>query len=132
MYHAFRLEYGDDLVEGIDKYVKENSIKAASIISGVGCVYELRIRLADGKSIKTIKDNYEIVSLMGTISQDGAHLHISFSDIEGKVIGGHLLKGTLINTTAEICLVEFDNLDFKREHDENTGYDELVINKIEH
>ena len=41
---------------------------------------------------------------------------------------GHLKDGCIVNTTAEIVLNIFDNIKFKREYDENTGYDELIIN----
>lgn len=127
MYHVFRLEYGADLSDCIIDYCKDHKIKSGVILSGVGCVYELNIRLADGKSILHKKDNYEIVSLMGTISKDGAHLHISFSDINGNVLGGHLNSGCLINTTCEICILELEKYDLSREYDEKTGYDELII-----
>jgi len=54
-------------------------------------------------------------------------LHISLSDKDGKIIGGHLKKGCIIYTTAEIVIGEFDNLIFAREQDEKTGFVELVV-----
>lgn len=74
-------------------------------------------------------DQFEIVSLMGTLSEDDVHLHLSVSDEEGKTIGGHLKNGCIVNTTAEICILALDDYKFTREFDENTSYDELVVNK---
>ena len=71
---------------------------------------------------------FEIVSITGTLSEDGVHIHISVSDEYGNTIGGHLKDGCIVNTTAEIVLNIFDNIKFKREFDDKTGYDELVIN----
>jgi predicted DNA-binding protein with PD1-like motif len=34
-------------------------------------------------------ENLEIDNLHGTVSVDGVHLHISVSNIDGTVIGGH-------------------------------------------
>ncbi|MEG0657578.1 PPC domain-containing DNA-binding protein [Anaerorhabdus sp.] len=125
--HAFRLVYGNDLKEEIQNYCIEHHINACAIITCVGCVNQLRLRLADGKSIRQWNKQFEIVSLTGTIANGHAHIHFSGSDLEGKCRGGHLLEGTIINTTAEIVLAELETVEFSREFDESTGYDELVI-----
>ena len=46
----------------------------------------------------------EIVSLVGTLSADGCHLHASVSNGEGRTSGGHLLEGCPIYTTAEVVI----------------------------
>ncbi len=130
MNFVFRLTKGQDLKQEIVKFVKDNNIEAGIIKCGVGCVSEARFRLADGKSIMHKKKNYEIVSIMGTVSKNGCHIHISFSANDGTTIGGHLLEGTLINTTAEICIEKLENYIFSRELDSNTGYKELVIKTL--
>ena len=126
--HAFRLTYGTDLRQGIEEYCQANNVSAAAIVTVVGCVYRARMRLADGETIREYDDHYEIVSLTGTVSPDGSHLHISLADEEGKVIGGHMCYGCLVNTTAEVVLASLDEeYQFSREFDDSTGYDELVI-----
>jgi len=67
------------------------------------------------------------VSLVGTLSGDAEHLHISLSDAQGHVIGGHVIGGLHIFTTAEIVIGECSDLEFKREYDDSTGFQELVI-----
>lgn len=130
MNYAFRLTKGQDLKKSIMDFVLENNIKAGVVKSGVGCVYEARFRLANAEGFFHSKDNYEIVSLMGTVSPDGLHLHVALADSEGRVIGGHLTEGCLVNTTAEVVVESFDDYIFSREFDSNTGYKELVVNKI--
>lgn len=127
MYHALRLTYGQDLKKEIIAYCEKNNITAGTVLSGVGCVKDINIRLARAVNTLTKEGYYEIVSLMGTISKDGVHLHISLSDEEGVTIGGHLLDGNIINTTCEIVILELPNYEFTREFDESTGYKELVI-----
>lgn len=127
--HAFRLTKGQDLKKEIVKYCKEKEIKAGYVACCVGCVDELNIRLAGGVSFLHNKDDYEIVSMTGTLSKDGVHIHASFSDVTGKTIGGHLSDGCIVNTTAEIILVECEEYCFKREYDESTGYKEIVMSK---
>ena len=127
MYHCFRLTKGSDLKKEIESYTINNKISGV-ILCAVGCLSKLTIRLADGESILEKEGMFEIVSITGTLSEDGVHIHISVSDESGNTIGGHLKDGCIVNTTAEIVLNIFNNIKFKREYDENTGYDELVIN----
>ena len=127
--HAFRLTKGQDLKLELEKYVKQNKIQAATILSCVGCLYEAVIRNAGGKDCVKLNKKLEIVSMTGTLSENGCHLHISVSDEKLNTFGGHLKDGCLVNTTAEIVLLELEDYSFTREMDEATGYKELVIRK---
>ena len=129
--YVFRLKRGDDLKLSILDFCRENKIESGCIVTVVGCVYEVRIRKADGVSEYFETKDYEIVSLTGTISKDGAHLHIALSDNNLKTIGGHLLAGTKVNTTAEIVIMKFNNYNLTRKADSKTGYKELEVEKIE-
>jgi len=126
--HAIRLTKGQDLKEEIIKYSKKQQIKAGIIVCCVGSVSEINIRLAGAKSILNKKEQYEVVSITGTICLDDVHIHISFSDKKGNFIGGHLKNGCIIDTTAEIVVLELSQYTFSRVFDENTGYNELFIN----
>lgn len=70
---------------------------------------------------------FEIVSMTGTVSIYGSHLHISVSDGDGKTMGGHLVSGCKIYTTAEIVLAVFEDIVYKREFAADSGYDELIV-----
>lgn len=128
--HIFRLTKGMDLKEEIIKYCEDNNIKAGIIGACVGCCYEIKFRLAGGKKFYHKEADYEIVSMTGTISESGVHIHVAFSDDEGVTVGGHLTEGCLVNSTAEIVIIEVDNYKLTREMDETTGYKELVIEKL--
>lgn len=124
--HSFRLKPNQDLKSSIENYVIEKNIKAGVILSAVGSLKKATISLAD-ETVKNFEGPFEIVSLIGTLSPDGCHLHISISDKNGVVLGGHLKENCTIHTTAEIVLAEISDKVFKREYDENTGFKELVI-----
>ena len=126
---AFRLHRGDDLREKIEE--KCIDINTAAVISGVGCLSNVNIRLAKAVDYLKETNDYEIVSLNGTVSNGKAHLHISLSDDKGNVIGGHLEKGCIINTTCEVVLGILEECKSIREYDEVTGYDEIVFSKNE-
>jgi len=120
-----RLKPGQDLREEVEKLVKEHNIKAGTIISLVGGLKNANLRMADGKTVKSWDEPLEIVSGTGTLSQDGCHIHISASKLDGSVIGGHLKEGCIVKETVEIVLLVFDDVEYVRKPDKETGYNEL-------
>lgn len=126
-YHAIRLHPDQDLKNEITDFTRKHQIKAGIILTCIGSLSSARLRLANENVTKQFKGKFEILSLQGTLSLDGCHLHISISDAGGNVIGGHLLDGCIIYTTAEIVIAEIDNMFFSREHDPQTGFDELKV-----
>lgn len=127
MRHVFRLHPGDDLRGGIEAYAAEHSIRAAALTACAGCVRRWRLRGADGKTVFEGAERAEIVSLTGTVSVCGCHLHVALAREDLSVFGGHLLPGCTVNTTAEIVLEEIEGRAFRRMPDPQTGYKELVI-----
>ena len=128
--HAIRLKPGDDLREKIENYILQNDINAGWVVTCAGSLTDYNIRFANQEKGSTGKGHFEIVSLTGTTSKNGSHLHISISESIGKTIGGHLLKGCIVYTTAEIIIQSASDLNFKREKDGSTPWDELQIEKI--
>lgn len=125
--YALRLKPNQDLRAELERFTKENKISAGFIITAVGSLKETKIRLADQPDATAFEGKYEIVSLVGTLAQDGVHLHISLSDKNGVTIGGHLTEGCKIYTTAEILIGTTDEIVFTRETDSETTYKELKI-----
>jgi predicted DNA-binding protein with PD1-like motif len=127
--HPLRLKPSADLKKEIEAYVKQNNITAGWISSCAGSLTDYHIRFANQSDGEKAKGHFEIVSLSGTVSTEGSHLHISVSDSTGKTTGGHLLEGNLIYTTAEIVILEDDDFIFSREKDGTTPWEELQIKK---
>jgi hypothetical protein len=128
--HALRLLPGQDLRAAIQNYVNKHKIKAGWIITCAGSLTDYNIRFANASEGTKGSGHFEIVSLSGTLSQNGSHIHISISDSTGKTIGGHLLEGCKIYTTAEIILHESSKYIFKRQKDGSTPWEELQISEI--
>ncbi|MEQ1676597.1 MAG: PPC domain-containing DNA-binding protein [Chitinophagaceae bacterium] len=128
--YAFRLKPGEDLRSGIEKVVKEKKIKAGWISTCVGSLTQYAIRFANQPDSSTGSGHFEIVSLVGTVSTNGSHIHISLSDSTGKTIGGHLMEGCKIYTTAEIVLQATDQYEFVSENDGTTPWKELQVREI--
>lgn len=128
--YIFRLGPDQDLKQEIMAYAREHHIQAGYIITCVGSLKKLTLRLANQSESVSLDHKYEIVSLVGTFAESsGAHLHLSVSDSTGNTIGGHLMDGNLIYTTAELVLGEAMDVQFKRELDPITTYKELKVEK---
>ena len=128
---AFRLTSGDDLRLSIEEYCAHYDVDTAVVLSAVGSLFNVGIRLADAQKFLRVERDYEIVSLTGTISRSKAHLHISLSDENGDCIGGHLIEGCLVNTTCEVVLGILEDYKSIRKYDDYTGYDEINFQEVE-
>lgn len=126
---TFRLKPGQDLFDEIEGLVKEKNIEAGCVLSAVGSLTHATMRFANRERYSELEGHFEIVSMTGTVSAHGSHLHISISDGDGNTIGGHLVPGCKIYTTAEMVLAVFDDAIYKREFAEDSGYEELAVYK---
>ena len=124
---TFRLRAGQDLFEEIEAVVTQKNIAAGCVLSAAGSLTHARLRFANRERFSNIKGHFEIVSLTGTVSVHGSHLHMSISDEGGKTIGGHFESGCKIYTTAEMVIAVFEDVVYKREFAEDSGYEELVV-----
>ena len=129
--HVFRLRRGSDLLKALQEYARTRRIAAGTVVSGVGCVTRARVRDASGVTVRELNEPLEIVSLMGTLSAARTHLHIALAREDLTVLGGHRMEGCIVNTTAEVVLLELDGVRFGAEWDGETGYDELAILSLE-
>lgn len=128
MNYVVRLQENQDLKKEIIKLVNQNQITNGVISSSVGSLKKLNLRLASAKNFLTLEKDFEILSLNGTVSINGVHLHLTASDENGNSYGGHLIENNLINTTCELVISTIDEVHFDRLLDPTTGYKELVVN----
>lgn len=106
---VIRLKNGADLLEGLEKAVKQHNIKNAVILSGIGSLTAYHIHVVDSTTLpaKEVfpKANVpqDLLNVNGYIIDGRVHAHITFSD-EEKALGGHLEPGTNVLTFAIITL----------------------------
>jgi hypothetical protein len=122
-----RLQPGDDLRLALEAWMGAQQELAGCVISTVGSLSLAQLRLAGATEARAIHGELEILSLSGTLSPDGAHLHIAIADSSGTVIGGHLCAGSLVRTTGELVIGLLPEWRFRRELDPATGCAELRI-----
>lgn len=125
-----RLPPGADLRRALEQAAAgQQAVASAFVVAGIGSLVDARLRFADAATETTIAGPLEILSLSGTLSAGGAHLHMAVSDASGRVYGGHVGYGNEVRTTAEVLLALLPDGTLSREHDPATGFKELVVRR---
>ncbi|QBQ98908.1 PPC domain-containing DNA-binding protein [Paraburkholderia pallida] len=122
-----RLSPGDDLRDSLSAALAEHGVKAGYVVQGIGSLSAVELRFAGVDTPASLRGDYEILTLAGSLSPDGAHLHASVSDAQGRVLGGHVARGCIVRTTAEVLLMLLPEYRFSREHDARSGFAELFV-----
>jgi len=125
--YALRLRPGQDLRQQLTAFATQQHVQAGAMVTCVGSLTQVTLRLANQDVPTVYHGHFEIVSLVGTLSVNGSHLHLAVSDSTGRTIGGHLLDGNLVYTTAELVVGVLEDVSFRREPDPTFGYHELTI-----
>ena len=97
------LEAGSDVRRSLEQLALDHNA-GGFVLSVVGNLSQAAFA-CPGKSAPTVlAGELEIITLQGTISPDGVHLHLSFSDASCQVWGGHLEHGTLVLRGADLLV----------------------------
>jgi predicted DNA-binding protein with PD1-like motif len=122
-----RLHPGQDLRGALEALLGAHGEQAGFVVTGIGSLSVATLRFAGARTATALHGDLEIISLAGSLSVDGAHLHMAVSDAQGRVTGGHVGPGCIVRTTAEILVSFLPGRRFTRPTDAGTGYPELDV-----
>jgi predicted DNA-binding protein with PD1-like motif len=123
-----RLHPGEDLRAALEAQLTGHGAGAAFVLQGIGSLCVAQLRLAGAAQPTELRGDLEILTLAGSVAPDGAHLHMSIADAQGRVMGGHVAAGCIVRTTAEVLLAVLPDHQFSRELDAcGSGFRELVV-----
>lgn len=120
-YVALRLDPGDDLLLSLRAAVREQGIRNATILSGVGSLdqYHYHVvkttNMPPGNTFVKGEGPFDILTVTGLVVDGEVHAHVAFSDTE-LAMGGHIEEGCRVLTFAVIVMAEALDVDF-------TGWD---------
>jgi len=121
-----RMRSGIDLLEGLNKAVKEKNIKNAVILAGIGSVTDYHFHVVSDKNFPPAEEYpkasvpMDLTSVQGYIMNGRVHAHITLAD-ENSMVGGHLEPGTKALTffiitigvlSDDLDIEDFDNYEF--------------------
>lgn len=127
-----RLDRGDEVVSSLLKIIKDENLKGG-FVSAIGAadIVEVGLYEVEKQEYKSrrFEGDFEIVSCLGNVSRkDGEpylHLHMSFSDKDFHVYGGHL-SYCRISGTFE-CVIGLAETEINRMKDSVTGLNVFKI-----
>jgi predicted DNA-binding protein with PD1-like motif/glutaredoxin len=97
------LDAGSDVRQCLESLARER--RASGFVLSVVGNLSTAVFQCPGKAAPTrLRGELEIITLSGTLAPDGVHLHLSFSDGDCRVWGGHLEPGTLVLRGADLLL----------------------------
>ena len=86
--HIIKLEYGQDILKGLEKELKDAGIENGIIVNGIGSATSYHIHVVESTNLPPgnvyfKKDEaLDVVNMQGYIMNGEVHTHISFADAE--------------------------------------------------
>lgn len=74
---ALRLLPGADVRREIEAIAKREKISSGVIMGAVGSLSHVQLRFANAQAPTVLVGSHEILTLSGTVSEDGVHLHMT-------------------------------------------------------
>ena len=118
---VLRFKYQSDLLAGMEKMVKEQKIKNAVFLSGIGSLRNYHVHGVSNRTFPSknvfVKDTTapaDIVSINGFVIDGKIHAHMTLTD-DVKAFGGHIEAGNQVFTFAVVTLGVFSgDMDLSR------------------
>jgi predicted DNA-binding protein with PD1-like motif/glutaredoxin len=97
------LEPGSDLRASLEQLAVEQNA-AGFVLGVVGNLSRVAFQCPGRSQPSVLEGDLEIITLQGTLSPQGVHLHLSLSDSDCQVWGGHLEHGTVVLKGADLLV----------------------------
>ena len=97
------LQAGSDLRVSLERLAADQG-SAGFVLGVVGNLSRAAFQCPGQGGPSVLEGDLEIITLQGTIAPAGVHLHLSLSDGDCQVWGGHLEPGTLVKSGADLLV----------------------------
>lgn len=97
------LQAGSDVRRSLEELAREQGV-AGFVLAVVGNLSQACFQCPGRARPTQLRGELEIITLSGTLAPQGVHLHLSLSDGDCRVWGGHLEPGTLVLRGADLLV----------------------------
>jgi predicted DNA-binding protein with PD1-like motif len=130
--YLVRLEKGEEVVENLTSFVREQGIKAG-MVSGIGAAADITLGYFDPATREyhkeTLPGSYEVANISGNVSvldgEEMLHLHATIADTKHNAKAGHIFSGR-VSVTLEVVILPFPGV-AERKMDESIGLNLLDL-----
>ncbi len=123
--YTLRLDKGDYLLESIEELIKQEKIKNAVVVSGIGTLDYCVMHMVMTTGFPPVEHfekwddkPLELSSISGVIADGEPHLHMVVSDHK-YAYSGHVERGCRVLYLSEIVIAEMKGYNFKRIRNSN-------------
>ena len=108
-HYFYNFTKGVDVYNSLNDLHKHNN-STSFLISAVGDLSKVSFKCPLNENPVIFEKKLEIITLSGYIRSNDSHLHISVSDENCTVFGGHLLSGTFVLKSLDVLIGVIPNL----------------------
>ena len=108
-HYFYNLPTGADVYNSLNELHRHHN-STSFLISAVGDLSKVSFKCPLNDKQVILEKKLEIITLSGYFSSIESHLHISVSDENCSVFGGHLLSGTIVLKSLDILIGVIPNL----------------------
>ena len=125
-FRAIHLDAGADVRRSLEDLAHRENAQGF-VLSVVGNMGQATFACPGRTSPTVLSGELEIITLQGTVGPQGVHLHLSFSDGDCQVWGGHLEHGSLILKGADLLVGFLDTAEPSAPSAQETATPRLTI-----
>ena len=121
-----KLAPGSDLRLTLEELARRDGI-SGFVLGVVGNLTQASFQCPGQANPTVLEGDLEVITLNGTLSPDGVHLHLSLSDGACQVWGGHLEPGTIVQKGVDLLIGVLEQRDGSPEQQSSTPRLEIAV-----
>ena len=121
-----KLAPGSDLRLTLEELARRDGI-SGFVLGVVGNLTQASFQCPGQANPTVLEGDLEVITLNGTLSPEGVHLHLSLSDGACQVWGGHLEPGTIVQKGVDLLIGVLEQRDGSPERKTSTPRLEIAV-----
>ena len=121
-----KLAPGSDLLLTLEELARRDGI-SGFVLGVVGNLTQASFQCPGQANPTVLEGDLEVITLNGTLSPEGVHLHLSLSDGACQVWGGHLEPGTIVQKGVDLLIGVLEQRDGSPERKTSTPRLEIAV-----
>ena len=121
-----KLSPGNDLRLSLEELAQRDGI-SGFVLGVVGNLTQASFQCPGQANPTVLEGDLEVITLNGTLSPEGVHLHLSLSDGACQVWGGHLEPGTIVQKGVDLLIGVLEQRDGSPEQQSSTPRLEIAV-----
>ena len=121
-----KLAPGSDLRLSLEELARRDGI-SGFVLGVVGNLTQASFQCPGQANPTVLEGDLEVITLNGTLSPEGVHLHLSLSDGACQVWGGHLEPGTIVQKGVDLLIGVLEQRDGSPEQQSSTARLEIAV-----